>query len=95
MNSFDELPTKRKDEVFSLARDGRRHPDPRVARLAWDWSRQLDSLGVYMAKLAFAVTISASLGDSSGGGPGAVIAARRTRKLINALGPPEAPRKEL
>ncbi|SOD71665.1 hypothetical protein SAMN05892883_1154 [Jatrophihabitans sp. GAS493] len=36
--SFDKLPTRTKQEVFDLAREGRLHPDPGVASLSLTWA---------------------------------------------------------
>jgi hypothetical protein len=81
--TWDDLPAALLREVAEAAKRGRRHADPDVARLAFDWARSESGPVVKELPSLLFGAVSGLLGDS--GGPQMAGEDYRRRRLANRI----------
>ena len=81
--SWDDLPDLLQREIAEAADRGQRHPDPAVARLAFDWARTASGSMVKVLPTFLFAAASGLLGDS--GNPQMAREDYRRRRLANRI----------
>jgi hypothetical protein len=81
--SWDDIPRVLQREVAEAAKRGQWHPDPDVARLAFDWATTASGPMVKEVPSIALAAVSGLLGDS--GGPQIAGEDYRRRRLANRI----------
>jgi hypothetical protein len=84
LSTWVEVPESRKREAYALAKQGKHHPSPEIAALAYGWANEVGPVGAG----GFLWLACVALFDGLTGNPGAsgsqlaeIRAARRIRRL--------------